>query len=137
MYKITKISKILDDNLFDTNISLSQKDILINHHNLLPCGKIKEYWINNVNIISNGSSFSFHYIVNNYSDYDNKSNLLIEKYEKTICNPFNFYDSDSEEEYELYINDKNNYTIRMRVYQDSLVLEVLGESLSEIKNNII
>ena len=137
MYKITKISKILDDNLFDTNISLSQKDILINQYNLLPCGKIKEYWINNVNIISNASSFSFHYIVDNYSDYDKKYNLLIENYEKSICNPFNFYDTDSEEEYELYINDKNNHTIIMKVYQDSLVLEVLGESLSEIKNNII
>ena len=137
MYKITKIYKILDDNLFDTNIPLSQKDILINQYNLLPCGKIKEYWINNVNIISNGNSFSFHYIVDNYSDYDKKYNLLIENYEKTFCNSFNFYESDSEEEYELYMNDKNNYTISIRVYQDSLVLEILGESLSEIKNNII
>ena len=100
-------------------------------------GLIKEYWINNINIVSDGCSFYFNYIIEEGVEFVETYYILIEKYKKIECVPFNFYKSDLEEDYILYQKEKDNCLIKMKEYNEYIILEVCGEILSEIKNNII
>ena len=82
--------KKLNNNFFNENISLNNLDFLIKELNLIKKGVIKEYWINNVQIISLNNNLSFNYINDISIHY--KNNFLIQNYDKIKCKPFNFYD---------------------------------------------
>lgn len=137
MYTVTKISSIINDEIMDVKIPLKNKNQIIKKFNLLSLGKVKEYWINNLNILNINGSFKYDYVIDeiNYIDKDKK--LFIEMNKKIECIPFNFYKCDIEEEYELYKNNGNLFDVRMKVFHDYIILEIIGEKLDEIKNNII
>lgn len=137
MYTITKISETIESDIYDIKIPLSMKDEIINNYKLEPYGPVKEYWINNVKIISNNDGFLFEYFIDENSEIDLDLNILIEKYEKVESQSFNFYDSDIEEAYELYQKKNKEYLVQMKIYENYLVLELSSENLSEIKNNIL
>jgi hypothetical protein len=137
MYTITKISETIESDIYDIKIPLSMKDEIINNYKLEPYGPVKEYWINNVKIISNNDGFLFDYFIDENSEIDLDLNILIEKYEKVESQSFNFYDSDIEEAYELYQKKNKEYLVQMKIYENYLVLELSSENLSEIKNNIL
>ena len=137
MYTITKISETVESDIYDIKIPLSMKDEIINNYKLEPYGQVKEYWINNVKIISNNDGFLFDYFIDENSEIDLDLNILIEKYKKVESQSFNFYDSDIEEEYELYQKKNKEYLVQMKIYEKYLVLELSSENLSEIKNNIL
>ena len=137
MYTITKISETIESDIYDIKIPLSMKDEIINNYKLEPYGPVKEYWINNVKIISNNDGFLFDYFIDENSEIDLDLNILIEKYEKVESQSFNFYDSDIEEAYELYQKKNKEYLVQMKIYEKYLVLELSSENLSEIKNNIL
>lgn len=137
MYTITKISETIESDIYDIKIPLSMKDEIINNYKLEPYGPVKEYWINNVKIISNNDGFLFDYFIDENSEIDLDLNILIEKYEKIESQSFNFYDSDIEEAYELYQKKNKEYLVQMKIYENYLVLELSSENLSEIKNNIL
>jgi hypothetical protein len=137
MYTITKISETIESDIYDIKIPLSMKDEIINNYKLEPHGPVKEYWINNVKIISNNDGFLFDYFIDENSEIDLDLNILIEKYKKVESHSFNFYDSDIEEEYELYQKKNKEYIVQMKIYEKYLVLELSSENLSEIKNNIL
>ena len=137
MYTITKISEIIESNIYDIKIPLSMKEEIINKYKLESHGRVKEYWINNVKIISNNDGFLFDYFIDENSEIDLDLNILIEKYKKVESQSFNFYDSDIEEEYELYQKKNKDYLVQMKIYEKYLVLELSSENLSEIKNNIL
>lgn len=137
MYTITKISETIESDIYDIKIPLSMKDEIINNYKLEPYGQVKEYWINNVKIISNNDGFLFDYFIDENSEIDHDLNILIEKYKKVESQSFNFYDSDIEEAYELYQKKNKEYLVQMKIYDNYLVLELSSENLSEIKNNIL
>lgn len=137
MYTITKLSDTIETNIYDIKLPLSMKDEIINKYKLESYGRVKEYWINNVKIISNNRDVSFHYFIDQNNEIDEDLNILIEKYKKIKCESFNFYHSDTEEEYESYQNENRDYIVQMKKYESYLVLELTGENLSQIKNNII
>lgn len=137
MYTITKLSDTIETNIYDIKLPLSMKDEIINKYKLESYGRVKEYWINNVKIISNNRDVSFHYFIDQNNEIDEDLNILIEKYQKIKCQSFNFYHSDTEEEYESYQNENRDYNVQMKKYESYLVLELTGENLSQIKNNII
>lgn len=137
MYTITKLSDTIETNIYDIKLPLSMKDEIINKYKLESYGRVKEYWINNVKIISNNRDVSFHYFIDQNNEIDEDLNILIEKYQKIKCESFNFYHSDTEEEYESYQNENRDYIVQMKKYESYLVLELTGENLSQIKNNII
>jgi len=137
MYTITKISNTIDENIYDIKLPLSIKDNLINKYHLESYGKVKEYWINNVKILCLKNSFLFDYFIAEDNVIDQDLNILIEKYNKIECLPFNFYTTDIEDEYELYQTENSDFSVQMKVYKNYLVLELSSENLSEIKNNIL
>ena len=101
---------------------------------------VKEYWINNVQIIFKDNIFSFHYI--NDENIKFKDNFLIQKYEIKECIRFNFFNSDIEYEYNLYENNDKN--IKLKEYHDYITLEIYIYNLNnydkklynDILNNI-
>lgn len=135
MYRVTKVSTIIDDDIYDIKIPLSKKNLLIEKYNLLSKSEIKEYWINNLHITSDINGLNYNYIVDESIDFDKENNLLIEKYNIVNCVPFNFFECDLEDKYLLYFNENNR--IEMKEYDDYITLEITGKDLIEIKNNII
>ena len=137
MYTITKISHITNEGIYDIKLPLSMKSNLINKYQLEYYGKVKEYWINNVKILFLENRFIFDYFVAEETSIDQDLNIIIEKYNKMECIPFNFYNTDIEEEYELYQIEQCDYIIQIKIYKNYLVLELSSENLSQIKNNIL
>ena len=94
--------------------------------------QIKEYWINNVQIISNGD-LQFNKIIDRDVKYHN--NYLIQEYDKFESDKFSFYESHLEEEYILYENIRKDVTIIVKKYEDFITL--MYESENNIDNNFL
>ena len=74
MYNITKVSHINND-IYNIKIQLDKKEQLIKKYGLKEVGEYKEYWINNVQIISNGDTFDFNYFEDIYIEYDDTKKI--------------------------------------------------------------
>ena len=92
--------KQIKNNIFDEKISKEELNNLIQKYSLKKKGSIKEYWINNVQIISHKNKLSYNYIKD--IDIQVINNFIIQEFESKICKPFNFYKTDLEYEYILY-----------------------------------
>ena len=115
--------KEINDNTFDEKLSLSKLSELILQFELKEIGFIKEYWINNVQIISNNGKLEFNYIEDKDILYDKKNSCLIQNFIKKPCNIFSIYNVDLEDKYLLYENIINDITINLKKYSDYLSLE--------------
>ena len=129
MYNYYFCSKI-NDEFYDHKLDLNKLSYLIDKYDLICKNKVKEYWINNVNIISY-DTLSFYKIIDNTIIYDN--NYLIHNYDKKSCAPFNFHETNIEDEYILYENMINNIKIIVKEYDDYITLHY--ESKNIINNN--
>ena len=129
MYNYYFCSKI-NDEFYDHKLDLNKLSYLINKYDLKCKNKVKEYWINNVYIISD-DTLSFYKIIDNNINYDN--NYLIHNYDKKSCNPFNFHEANMEDEYILYDNTINNIKIIVKEYDDYITLHYECENI--INNN--
>tara|TARA_B100000745_G_scaffold294244_1_gene237009 strand:- start:112 stop:534 length:423 start_codon:yes stop_codon:yes gene_type:complete len=109
----------INDKIFNEKISLEKLKEILNELKLLKIGKIKEYWINNVQIISLNNQLSFNYINDISIDY--KDNFLIQKFNKIECKPFNFCNIDLDDEFILYENKEK--TIELREFNSYLTLQ--------------
>ena len=121
----------INDEIYDQKININKLQYFIDRYNLISIGLIKEYWINNVNIISNNNNLSFHKIIDGTTGYDN--NYLIHNYDKEICIPFNFYESNLEDEYSLYENIEYDIKIIIKKYDYYITLHYESENI--INNN--
>ena len=130
MYNYYYCSKI-NETFFNHKIDYDKLSYFINKYDLTYKNMIKEYWINNVNIISNDNNLSFYKIIDGSIQYDN--NYLIHNYDKKKCNPFNFYESHLEDEYELYENITDDIKIILKKYIDYITLHYESENI--INNN--
>ena len=117
----------INDEIYDQKININKLQYFIDRYNLISIGLIKEYWINNVNIISNNNNLSFHKIIDENINYDN--NYLIHNYDKEICIPFNFYESHLEDEYTIYENIiEYDIKIIIKKYDDYITLHYESEN---------
>ena len=113
--------KEVTNNTFDEKISKEELNNLIQKYSLEKKGCIKEYWINNVQIISHDGELSYNYI--NDITIEKIDNFLIQEFECKECDPFNFYKTDLEYEYILYTNLVNNVLVNIKEFNDYLTIE--------------
>ena len=123
----------INDNFFNHKINLDKLDLLINKNNLSKIGDIKEYWINNVQIISDKKNVKFYKTIDkNISYHDN--NYLIQELYLSEIQPFNFFKINLENEYFLYENIINDIKISLKKYNDYITLEYRMDKLININN---
>ena len=101
MYKYYYCKQI-NDNFYNSKINLDKLPYLIKKYDLEYKNYIKEYWINNVLIISNNNDIKFYKIYDKDIQYQNE--YIVKSYDIDECIPFNFNKTHSEEEYILYEN---------------------------------
>ncbi len=129
MYKIFFIKNIINESIINIKFDLSDIDYYIHKYNLLCKGVCKIYYLNNLEITSDSNKLEFYKIIDKNIIIKEK-HLIIEQ-EKTIMEPFLFYDSDYEETYELYENNIDNLKIILRKYKNYFELEFLTNNLND------
>ena len=117
--------------IYNNKININKLPFLIKKYNLNYKNAIKEYWINNVQIISDKNKFNFYKIFDKNVNYIDE--YLIKEYTIKECPQFNFNESHLEDEYILYENIINNIKIILKKYSEYITLEFETDNL--INNN--
>jgi len=86
--------------------------------------KVKEYWVNNILILSKNDILSYEYIEDISIDYSKKEKVLIQEYKKYPCNPFNFYKTDLEDEYILYEYNVKDCVIQIKKLKNHFTFQI-------------
>ena len=123
----------VNDHIFDEKINKSKINEIMKKYELILIGDIKEYWSNNVRVISRNNKLYFDNINDEDIYYDTTSKFLVQKMIKKPITSYNFYNMDSEEEYILYENISNNITYQLKEYNSHLTFQCICEE----KNNFI
>ena len=123
----------VDDEFYDNKLNISHLSKLIDKYDLKYINHIKEYWINNVQIISDKNNICFYKIIDKNISYNN--NYIHQEYLISNCDKFNFNGSDLEEEYNLYENIINDIKIKVKKYDNFITL--VYESKNNIDNNFL
>lgn len=131
MYNYYFCSKINDD-FYDHKLDINKLSYLINKYDLKCNGPVKEYWINNIRIISN-NDLIFNRIID--KDIHFTDNYLIQKYDIYYCDKFNFSETHLEEEYILYENIIDDIKIIVKKYDNFITL--IYQSQNNIENNFL
>ena len=122
MFSFIKYSNSRDENIYDIRFPLSEKDNILNEHDLQFKYHEKVYFLNNVVIKINPNGTFFNYendISINVKDY-----FIIREYETLNCPRFSFYKSDVEEEYNLYENEDSS--IKLKEYGNYFTFEIIS-----------
>lgn len=127
MYKINIINNIINDNIIDIKLDISDIDKYIKKYNLKNKGFNKTYYINNICIKTNGDKSEYYNVKD--KEVFIKKNYLISYQEINQIPNFIFYESDYEEEYELYENKDKN--IFLRKYNNYIELEFTTNNLND------
>ena len=122
---------LINDNFYNNKINLNKLSYLIKKYDLNLKYNVKEYWINNVLIISNKDNIKFYKI--NDKDIKFQNEYIIKSYDINECISFNFNNTDLEEEYILYENIINDIKVILKQYSEYITLEF--ESNNLINNN--
>ena len=130
MYKYYYCKQI-NDNFYNSKINLNKLSYLIKKYNLEYKNYIKEYWINNVLIVSNNNDIKFYKIYDKDIQYQNE--YIVKSYDTDECIPFNFNKTHLEEEYILYENVINDIKVVLKKFSEYITLEF--ESNNLINNN--
>tara|TARA_B110000003_G_C16394317_1_gene435716 strand:- start:205 stop:609 length:405 start_codon:yes stop_codon:yes gene_type:complete len=110
------------DDIYCEKIPLCNLTDILNKFILSKIGQCKEYWINNVQIISYKNNLTFSYINDLSIDY--KDNFIIQTFTKNECKPFNFFHTDLNDEFILYENKEKN--IQLKEYKNYLTFQVFN-----------
>ena len=122
----------INDEFYNHKLDLDKLSYFIEKYDLKCKVDIKEYWINNVRIISN-DNIKFNKIIDKDIYFTN--NYLIQKYDILECDTFSFYESHLEEKYILYENIINDIKIIVKKYDNFITLTY--ESENNIDNNFL
>lgn len=114
-----------NDYLFNEKINRNKKDIIIQKYQLNKIGKIKEYWENNILILSDINKIDFFRIID--QDVFYKDNFLVNSYKKEKINPYQFYKTDTEEIYIKYENIIGDIKVILKEYNDYLTFQCICE----------
>jgi hypothetical protein len=131
MYNYYYCSK-LNDEFYDHKLDLNKLSYLIDKYDLKFIGEVKEYWLNNIQIISS-DIINFHRIIDKDINYSN--NYIIHEYDKFNCDKFNFSESHQEDIFDLYENTLDNVKIIIKKYDNYFTLHY--ESQNNIDNNFL
>jgi hypothetical protein len=122
---------LINDNFYNNKINLNKFSYLIKKYDMNLKYNVKEYWINNVLIISNKVDIKFYKI--NDKDIKFQNEYIIKSYDINECIPFNFNNTHIDEEYILYENIINDIKVILKQYSEYITLEF--ESNNLINNN--
>jgi|MDSY01.1.fsa_nt_gb hypothetical protein len=122
----------INDEFYNHKLDLDKLSYLIEKYDLKCKGNIKEYWINNVRIISN-DNIQFNKIIDKDTHFTD--NYLIQQYDILECDTFSFYESHLEEKYILYENIIDDIKIIVKKYDNFITLTY--ESENNIDNNFL
>jgi len=123
--------KYIKNNFYNNKININKLSYLIKKYDLKFISPIKEYWLNNIKIISDKNNINFYKIYDKNINYYNE--YLIHEYLLENSEPFNFNKTNLEEEYILYENTINDIKIILKKYIDYITLEFKTNNL--INNN--
>jgi len=123
--------KYIKNNFYNNKININKLSYLIKKYDLKFISPIKEYWLNNIKIISDKNNINFYKIYDKNINYYNE--YLIHEYLLENSEPFNFNKTNLEEEYILYENTINDIKIILKKYIDYITLEFETNNL--INNN--
>lgn len=123
--------KYIKNNFYNNKININKLSYLIKKYDLKFISPIKEYWLNNIKIISDKNNINFYKIYDKNINYYNE--YLIHEYLLENSEPFNFNKTHLEEEYILYENTINDIKIILKKYIDYITLEFETNNL--INNN--
>lgn len=123
--------KYIKNNFYNNKININKLSYLIKKYDLKFISSIKEYWLNNIKIISDKNNINFYKIYDKNINYYNE--YLIHEYLLENSEPFNFNKTNLEEEYILYENTINDIKIILKKYIDYITLEFETNNL--INNN--
>ena len=127
MFKIYYGNKLLD-NIFDIKIDKKKRDFYIKKFDLKDKGVIKDFYLNNINIKSKQDNIFFKKYIS--KDVYFLDNLLVEEFVEKDINSFNFFETNYEEEYNLYENKINNNLIILKDYGEYISLELITEKIN-------
>jgi len=134
MYTAYICNQILNENIYNIKLPLSELDKYIEYYNVTKKHVVKEYWDNNVMILFNEyNDFEFKYIEDISIKYDSKRKLLIQEYKQHECIPYQFHKVDNEEIYTLYENLKDDVHIKLKKYKDYFTVDITSNELNNIK----
>ncbi len=122
MFSFIKYSKSKDENIFDIRFPLSEKDKVLKEKKLQFKYKEKVYFLNNLVITVNPNGNFFYY--ENDISIKIDDNFIVREYETSSCSKFNFYESDLEEEYNLYENEDSS--IKLKEFDEYYTLEIIS-----------
>ena len=134
MYSISLIKNIINEELFDIKIDLSEKELIIKKYSLKDLGLHKTYYKNHIQIISDNEKPYFYKVLE--KDIYVKDNYLFIEHEKELIEPFSFYETDYEEEYILYKNTIDDVIINLKEFKNYLELEFITDDLNKFNKLI-
>lgn len=123
----------INEELYNHKLNNKHLSHLIDKYDLICKGAIKEYWINNIQIISTNDDLQFNKIIDRNIQFND--NYLIQEYDIFESDKFNFYESHLEEEYIMYENTINEIKIIIKKYKDFITL--MYESENNIDDNFL
>lgn len=124
MFSFIKYSKSKDENIFNIRFPLSEKDKVLKEKELQFKYKEKVYFLNNVVINVNPNGYFFNY--ENDISIKIDDNFIVREYKTSRCSKFNFYESDLEEEYNLYENEDSS--IKLKEFDEYYTLEIISSN---------
>ena len=124
MFSFIQFSKSKGENLYDIRLPLSEKDKIINKYSLKFKYEEKKYYLNNVVITMNPNGYSYNFEED--ISIRIKDGYIIREYTINECPMFNFYESDSEEEYKLYENGDSS--IKLKEFPDYFTFESISHN---------
>ena len=107
--------KHIKDNFYDIKININKLSHLIKKYDLEFNSSVKEYWLNNIKIVSDKNNVNFYKIYDKNIKYENE--YLIQEYTSKVTESFNFNETHLEDEYILYDNTINNIKIILKNIQ--------------------
>ena len=131
---IQVVGQEMNGDIYNIRIPYTRKNELKLIFNLEEKGRNKEYWINNLYIMSDLIRINYLYRIDKSVLFDTERRLIINNYDEIECIPFNFYNVDSEEEYILYENIVDDIIIQMKDYNEYLTIEYICEEVNQFNN---
>jgi len=124
MFSFIKYSNSKGKDIFDIRFPLSEKDNVLKEKDLQFKYREKVYFLNNVVIKVNPNGNFFNY--ENDISIKIDDNFIVREYETSSCSKFNFYESDLEEEYNLYENEDSS--IKLKEFDEYYTLEIISSN---------
>ena len=123
------------ENIFNVKKDLSELHKFIDLYKLESKGVHKSLFKNNCLVICNESKIETYKI--KLKDSYSKENYLYIDFDKELMENFTFYDSDYEEEYNLFMNKINSVEINIKEYSDYFEIEYTTDDLDKFNKLIL